>query len=219
MKVLIACEESQAVCIEFRKLGHEAYSNDLKDCSGGHPEWHLKMDCMEAIDLMDWDFIGMHPTCTAMTLSGNRHYAPGKPKYQERLDAIEWTIGLWNKACEKSDKVYMENPMGAMNGDKRLPKPQIIHPYYFGDEAMKQTCLWLHKLPRLQHFKEIDLFNKSITHVDKGGIYEWVDRKSGKIKRQPLWCAQAFFDKNKDTKTTRSKTFPGIARAMATNWG
>jgi len=85
MLILIGCEESQEVCNAFRATGHEAYSNDLKDCSGGHPEWHLKMDVMQAIELKQWDFIGLHPVCTKMTLSGNRHYAPGKPRHQERI--------------------------------------------------------------------------------------------------------------------------------------
>lgn len=141
MKVLIGCEESQAVCLAFRNLGHEAYSNDLKPSSGGYPEYHLQMDVFKAIDLMDWDFIGLHPVCTKMTLSGNRTYGYGKPKHQERLDSVEWTIKLWQYSCLKSKRVYMENPMGAMNGDKRLPKPQIIQPYYFGDEFQKTTCL------------------------------------------------------------------------------
>jgi len=83
MRILIGCEESQTVTKAFRALGHEAYSNDLKECSGGHPEWQN-----------DWDFIGLHPVCTKITLSGNRHYAPGKPKHFERTEAVEWTIAL-----------------------------------------------------------------------------------------------------------------------------
>lgn len=123
MNVLIGCEESQAVCIAFRERGHEAFSCDLKPCSGGHPQWHLQMDVFDAIRLRKWDFIGLHPTCTKMTLSGNRTYGKGKPRYQERLDAVEWTIGLWKFACANAEKVYMENPMGAMNPDSRLPTP------------------------------------------------------------------------------------------------
>lgn len=219
MNVLIGCEESQEVTKQFRALGHNAFSNDIKDCSGGYPEWHLKMDVVKAIYLMDWDFIGLHPVCTKMTLSGNRTYAPGKPRHNERLEAVEWTIKLWETACNNSNFVYMENPMGAMNGDKRLPKPQIIHPYYFGDEARKQTCLWLKNLPFLYHNKQVNLFDSNITHVSQGESFEWVDKKTGKLKRQPLWYAQAFFDKSIETQTTRSKTFPGIARAMAEQWG
>ena len=222
MIALIGCEESQAITIAMRDKGVECYSNDLKPCSGGYPEWHLQMDVFDAINSRQWDFIGLHPVCTKMTLSGNRHYAPGKQKHQERLDAVEWTIKLWQYACSKADKVYMENPMGAMNRDKRLTKPQIVHPYYFGDEARKQTCLWLKNLPPLYHNKSVNLFDKIITHVSQGESFEWTDRKTGKIKRQPLWYAQAFGfggkNKESDVSETRSKTFPGIAKAMAKQW-
>lgn len=213
MKILIGCEESQVVTKAFREMGHEAYSNDLKECSGGKPEWHLNMDVMKAIDLMDWDFIGLHPVCTKLTLSGNRHYAPGKPKHQERLDSAEWTISLFNKACSKAKYVYMENPMGSMNGNKRLPKPQIIQPYYFGDEFQKTTCLWLKGLPPLLHTKEDNLFEQK-THVSKG---EMVVFKSGKV--MPKWFADTPSGGNEENRAIRSKTFPGIANAMKNQWG
>lgn len=214
MRVLVGCEESQAVTLAFREMGHEAFSNDLKPCSGIYPEFHLQMDVLEAIDLMEWDFIGLHPVCTKMTLSGNRHYAPGKPKHQERVDAVEWTIALWEKACKKAKHVYMENPMGAMNGDKRLPKPQIIHPYYFGDAFQKTTCLWLHGLPKLYHNKKVNLFDPVVTHVEKG---EMVVFESGRV--MPKWYADSASTKNESNRTLRSKTFPGIAKAMADQWG
>lgn len=214
MKALIGCEESQAVTIAFRKAGHEAYSCDLKPCSGVHPEWHLQMDVFEAINLKEWDFIGLHPTCTAMTLSGNRHYAPGKPKHQERLDAVEWTIKLWKYATWYCEKVYMENPMGAMNSDNRLPKPQIIQPYYFGDEFQKTTCLWLKGLDYLYHNSTANLFDQNITHVGKGEM--WV-AKSGKV--MPKWFADTPSTNNEANRTIRSKTFEGIAKAMAEQWG
>lgn len=214
MKVLVGCEESQEVCKAFRELGHEAYSNDLKPAGGGHDEWHLQMDVIQAIDLMDWDFIGLHPVCTKMTLSGNRHYGVGKPRHNERLEAIEWTIALWQKAVKKAAKVYMENPMGGMNGDPRLPKPQIIQPYYFGDEAQKTTCLWLHGLPMLFHAKETDLFAEK-THVDKGEMYVM---SSGKV--MPKWYAfTSTSGGNEKNRAIRSKTFPGIAKAMAEQYG
>ncbi len=221
MRALIGCEESQAVTLALRALGVEAYSNDLKECSGGHPEFHLQMDVNKAIEMGNWDFIGLHPVCTKMTLSGNRHYAPGKPKHADRVEAVEWTIGLWQKACKAARYVYMENPMGAMNGDKRLPKPQIIQPYYFGDEFQKTTCLWLQNLPYLFHAEKDDLFATK-THVSKGEMFEWTDTKTGKIKRQPLWYAQAkgFGGKqtNKDFSEYRSKTFNSIAQAIANQW-
>jgi len=213
MRVLIACEESQTVCIEFRKKGHNAFSCDLKPCSGGHPEWHLQMDIFIAIDLMKWDFIGIHPTCTKMTLSGNRHYAPGKPKNNERIEAVEWTIKLWQYACKKAMFVYMENPMGAMNTDNRLPKPQIIQPYYFGDEFQKTTCLWLFGLNPLLHCESTNLFETK-THVSKGVIITF---KSG--KSMPKWYADTPSTNSENNRTIRSKTYPGIAKAMADQWG
>jgi len=212
MKVLIGCEESQTVCKAFRNKGHEAYSCDIQDCSGGHPEWHIKGDVIEAILSDSWDFIGLHPMCTAMTLSGNRTYAPGKEKHYLRLESVEWTIKLWNLATNVCAKVYMENPMGAMNPDKRLPKPQIVQPYYFGDEAQKTTCLWLYGLPQLVHYKNDNLFNKK-THVSPG---EMITTTTGKTFNKWYWdtskrCA--------DRAKIRSKSFPGISRAMADQWG
>jgi hypothetical protein len=213
MKVLIGCEESQEVCKAFRDRGHEAYSCDLQECSGGHPEWHIKGDVIEAIRSTSWGFIGLHPVCTAMTLSGNRTYGVGKEKHYKRVEAKEWTIALWSLATSVCDKVYMENPMGAMNGDVRLPKPQIIQPYYFGDEFQKTTCLWLYGLPQLQHYQEDDLFAKK-THVSKGDM--WV-AKSGKV--MPKWFAETASTNNEKNRKIRSKTFPGIAAAMAQQWG
>lgn len=212
MKILVGCEESQAVCKAFRAKGHEAYSCDLKPCSGGYPEWHFQMDVFEAIKLKDWDFIGLHPVCTKMTLSGNRTYGKGKSRNFERVESVEWTISLWQYACKMADMVYMENPMGAMNGDKRLPKPQIIHPYYFGDEFQKTTCLWLHNLPYLIHNKQDNLFG-SKTHVYRGDM---VVAKSGKVMAK--WYADAWGLPEYERKELRSKTFPGIAKAMATQW-
>ena len=134
---LIGFEESQTVCMAFREMGIEAYSCDLLPPSGGRPEWHIQGDIYEALNARKWDFVGLHPPCTAMTLAGNKHYAPGKPKHAERLKAVEWTIQIWQEVTRKFSFAFMENPMGAMNGDTRLPVPQIIQPYYFGDEYTK----------------------------------------------------------------------------------
>lgn len=220
--ILIGFEESQAVTIAFRERGFKAFSCDLKPCSGGHPEWHLQMDIYQAIGLRKWFFIGIHPTCTKMTLSGNRTYGVGKPRNSERTEAVEWTINLWQYVIKNSKHSYMENPMGAMNTDSRLSRPQIIQPYYFGDEFQKTTCLWLNNLPFLLHSSCETLFDNK-THVDKGEMFTWIDNKTGKQKKQPLWYAQAkgFGGKqiSKDFSEFRSKTFPGIAKAMAKQWG
>lgn len=215
MNFLIGFEESQTVTIELRKLGINAFSCDLKDCSGGHPEWHLKMDIFQALNLKKWDFIGLHPVCTKMTLSGNRTYAKGKPRHQERIEATEWTIQLWEYVTSICDHVYMENPMGAMNGNKRLPKPQIIQPYFFGDEFQKTTCLWLNGLDPLYHNKVANLFDANVTHVYRGDM--WV-AKSGNV--MAAWCANtSTTGNNEKNRAIRSKTFPGIAKAIANQWG
>jgi hypothetical protein len=215
MNFLIGFEESQTVTIELRALGINAFSCDLKDCSGGHPEWHLKMDIFQALRLKKWDFIGLHPVCTKMTLSGNRTYAKGKPKHQERIEATEWTIQLWEYVTSICDHVYMENPMGAMNGNKRLPKPQIIQPYFFGDEFQKTTCLWLKGLDPLYHNKTANLFDSNVTHVYRGDM---VVSESGNV--MPKWYAETpTWGNNEKNRAIRSKTFPGIAKAIANQWG
>lgn len=213
INILIGFEESQTICKEFRKLGFNSFSCDLKDCSGNHPEWHLKMDIYEAIKSKKWDFIGLHPICTALTLSGNRHYALGKPKHSERLESIDWTIKLWEFACQNAKYVYMENPMGAMNKDKRLPKPQIIQPYFFGDEFQKTTCLWLQNLKPLYHNKRPNLFDSHVTHVGKGEMWT---AKSGNVF--PKWIAESASTNNEANRTLRSKTFTGIAKAISSQW-
>ena len=214
MDILIGCEESQEITKAFRRQGHNAFSNDLKECSGGHPGWHLQMDVLEAIQLKKWDIIGLHPVCTKMALSGNRHYAPGKPRHHERIAAVEWTIGLWKAACANAGKVYMENPLGAMNTDLRLPIPQIIQPYFFGDEAQKTTCLWLYNLPKLVHAKVNNLFQQQ-THVGKG---EMVTYSSGCV--MPKWYADTASrgKRAEANRAIRSKTYPGIASAMSVQW-
>lgn len=215
MNILIGFEESQTVCKAFRELGFNAFSCDLKPCSGGSPDWHLQMDIYEAINMRKWDFIGLHPVCTKMTLSGNRHYAPGKERHKERIESVEWTIRLWRHAVSVCDCVYMENPMGAMNGDSRLPKPQIIQPYYFGDSFQKTTCLWLKCLPKLYHNERPNIFDQHVTHVHRGEMYV---AKSGKV--MPKWFADSStVGNNEKNRALRSKTFPGIAAAMAKQWG
>ena len=203
MKVLIACEESQAVCKAFRERGHEAYSNDLVDCTGGHPEWHLKMDAFEAIKWNEWDMMIAFPPCTHLAVSGAKHFEIKRRdgRQQEGIDFfMEFTktnIPMW---C-------IENPVGIMSKIYRKPD-QIIQPWYFGDQFQKTTCLWLKGLPKLFHAAKEDLFNEVVTHVNRG---EFVTTPSG--ARLPKWYS------DNTNKTNRSKTFPGIARAMAEQWG
>jgi hypothetical protein len=217
MKVLVGCEESQAVTIEFRKLGIEAFSCDIQECSGGHPEWHFQQDIFEVIN-MGWDMMIAFPPCTHLAVSGAPHFE------KKRLDGrqqqgIDFFMKIINSPI---NKIAVENPIGIMSNVYRLPD-QIIQPYFFGDPFQKSTCLWLKNLPPLFHAKQVDLFNDIITHSDKDELeyFEWIDVKTGTKKRQPLWYYQAFLNaKTKEERSRlRSKTFPGIAKAMATQWG
>jgi site-specific DNA-cytosine methylase len=220
MRVLLACEESQAVTKEFRKLGHEAYSCDILPCSGGHPEWHLQQDVTELLR-QNWDMIIAFPPCTHLTVSGAKHFEK-KRADGSQLEAIEFFMQFINADC---DKIAVENPIGIMSGNyitKHFPDTankynlplkasQIIQPYEYGHEAQKSTCLWLKGLPEL----------RPTNIVGKGDFYT-----SPTGKKMAKWICDPV-DKNgkklsyssQEIKILRSKTFPGIAKAMAEQWG
>lgn len=211
MRVLIGCEESQAVCKAFRELGHEAYSNDLQECSGGHPEWHIQASVLEIIKIR-WDLAIFHPPCTFLSHAGNGYfnverYGENAVKRQEmRNEAMDFFRILF---AAPIPKICIENPVGAMNSI--MPPTQVIEPYYFGDGHKKRTCLWLKGLPPLFHARSADLFSNK-THVKAEPIY--ID-KSGKNR----YFTDAISGSRTTTQKERSKTFPGIANAMATQWG
>jgi hypothetical protein len=182
MRVLVACEESQAVCIEFRKLGHEAYSNDIQECSGGHPEWHLQMDVFEAIKLKEWDLMIAFPPCTHLAVSGAAWFeAKRKDGRQQR--GIDFFMAL---TMTNIPKWAIENPIGIMSTFYRKPD-QIIQPWQFGHGETKATCLWLNNLPKLIP-----------TNIVEG--------REQRLHRLPP---------SPDRAKLRSKTFPGIAKALA----
>lgn len=219
MKVLVACEESQAICIEFRRLGHEAYSNDIVDCSGGFPEWHLKMDCFDAIKLTNWDLMIGNPPCTYLSYAGigwfniEKYGDKAIERYKQKDLAIEFFLRLWNADIPK---ICLENPRGFI---AQVLKPsQLINPYYFGDEFSKPTYLWLKNLPLLYHNKEVNLFDQEVTHVGKGEFVEHMT-KDGKLKRDSKWYYYAVRLPDEERRKLRSKTFHGIAKAMANQWG
>ena len=145
MKVLIGCEESQAVCIAFRERGHEAFSCDIIECSGGHPEWHLQMDIFEAIKLKDWDIMIAFPPCTDLASSGARWFKEKREDGRQRR-SIEFFLRLTETGIKKW---CIENPIGIMSTWYRKPD-QIIQPWQFGHGETKATCLWLNNLPKLQ---------------------------------------------------------------------
>lgn len=231
LNVLIACEESQAVCKEFRKLGHNAYSCDLVESSGGHPEWHFKNDVLEIIKNKGgtletgeelfiegkWDIMIAHPPCTYLASSGAKwYYHPEDkdlpiekrrphPKFPNRVkdreDGVEFFMALINSDIEY---IAVENPIGIMSTRFRKPD-QIVQPYYFGDEASKSTCLWLKNLTPLQ----------PTNIVGKG---EYIQFGSG--KKIPRWYSDALTKSKtpEERRRLRSKTFPGFAKAIAEQW-
>lgn len=216
MKILVACEESQAVTIELRKLGHEAYSCDIIPCSGGHPKWHLQQDVIPLLK-ENWDMIIAFPPCTHLAVSGAAHFEKKRNDGRQR-EAIEFFMQFINANC---DKIAVENPVNIISGDY-IPKhfedfknifpikpSQIIQPYEFGDRARKKTCLWLKGLPLLRPTNIVEpgeileggysVGASAHYAVDENGkILSWNDPRTAKI---------------------RSKTFPGIAKAMAEQWG
>lgn len=216
MKILVGCEESQAVTKELRKLGHEAFSCDILPCSGVNPEWHYQRNIFEVIN-MGWDMGIFFPPCTHLAVSGAPHFEKKRADGRQK-EGIDFFMAMINAPIEK---IAVENPIGIMSNIYRNPD-QIIQPYYFGDPFNKSTCLWLKNLPLLYHNAEPNLFDDVVTHSDKNELewFYWTCKKTGKEKRQPLWYYEAF--KNAKTKeersTLRSKTFPGIAKAMAEQW-
>lgn len=193
MRILLACEESQAVCKAFRELGHEAYSCDILPCSGSHPEWHIQGDVVPLLE-QEWDMIIAFPPCTHLAVSGARHFAK-KIADGRQQQGIDFFMLFANCKCPR---VAIENPVGIMSSKWRKPD-QIIHPWQFGHEAEKTTCLWLKGLPLL----------KPTNIVGKGEIITY---KSG--KRMSKWYANL-----SGKGGERSKTFQGIANAMAEQWG
>lgn len=235
MKVLVACEESQAVTIELRKRNIEAYSCDIIDCSGGHPEWHIKQDvlpllngncsfktCDGSLHQIDhkWNLIIAFPPCTHLAVSGARHFEKKRKDGRQR-EGIEFFGKMLTADC---DHIAVENPVNIISGDYikewfpdlaekygfPLKPTQHIHPWMFGDNVSKNTCLWLKGLPKLK---------ADITEQPEIEWFEWTDKKTGKKKRISMWDYEALTkSKPEERGKARSKTFPGIARAMAEQW-
>lgn len=203
MKILVGCKESQAVTIELRKLGHEAYSCDLLPCSGGYPEWHIQGDVFEAIESKKWDLGIFHPECTRLTVTANKWYKPEFAHrfptiHEDREEAVEFFMRLVNCGVPK---IAIENPIGIMSTRYRKPD-QIIQPYYFGDTERKSTCLWLFGLPKLV---PTDIVEPEI-------IYHKSGRTDGKLHFETMKLPK------EERRKARSVTFPGIAKAMAEQW-
>ena len=206
MKVLIACEESQTVCKAFRERGHEAYSCDILEPSGGYPEWHIQGDALEVIESKKWDLIIAHPPCTYLTVTGNRWYNVERygekaiQRYRDQEEAMEFFMAIAGADCER---IAIENPVGIMSSRWRK-SDQIIEPWQFGDPYEKKTCLWLKGLPKL--------IPTNIVEVPPRKTFA-----SG--KSMPVWYADTWRLPREERAKLRSKTFPGIAKAMAEQWG
>jgi hypothetical protein len=209
MKILIACEESQAVCIEFRKLGFEAYSCDIQECSGGHPEWHYQEDVFKVIEREHWDCMIAFPPCTHLAVSGAAWFEQ-KRKDGRQQQGIDFFLKMANVDIKH---IAIENPVSIMSKLYKTPT-QIINPYYFGDPVPKKTCLWLKNLPLLYHNAAPNLFDETITHVEPEFI---IGKRDG--KKYSLIHYQTITKDPTERSRIRSKTFPGIARAMASQWG
>lgn len=192
MKILVACEESQAVTIELRRLGHEAYSCDIEPCSGGHPEWHLQQDVLPLLR-EKWDMIIAFPPCTHLAVSGAAWFEQ-KRKDGRQKQAIDFFMRFANCECEK---VAIENPVGIISSIWRKPD-QIIHPWMFGHLEQKATCLWL---KGLQPLTETSNVRKQMMELPRN-------------ERERLH----YLPPSKDRAKLRSKTFHGIAVAMAEQW-
>lgn len=229
MNVLIACEESQRVCMAFRAKGHNAFSCDIMECSGGHPEWHIQADVIPLLNgfcefkTMDgqthkitskWDMIIAFPPCTHLAVSGAAWFEKKRADGRQR-EGIEFFCQFLNVDCER---VVVENPVGIISGDyipKHFPdmakkyglpiKPaQTIQPWMFGDPFEKKTCLWLRGLPPLESINAVEPPERA---------------KFASGKTMPAWYADAWRLPPDERAKIRSKTFPGIAKAMAEQWG
>jgi hypothetical protein len=213
LKVLVACEESQVVTKAFREKGHEAFSCDIEICSGGHPEWHLQQDVVPLL-AQDWDIVIAFPPCTHLAVSGAAWFEQ-KRKDGRQQAGIDFFMLFANAKCER---IAIENPVGIMSKIYREPD-QIIQPWMFGDSYSKSTCLWLKNLPPLRYGQEVQMMfgeekPPQTNIVDKG---EQSVFKSGCT--MPKWYADAWKLPPKERAAARSKTFPGIAQAMADQWG
>jgi hypothetical protein len=198
MKVLIACEESGTVTKYFRLKGHDAYSCDLLPTSGEYPEYHYQQDVVPLLK-EPWDLVIAHPPCDHLAVSGSRWFKE-KQLDGRQQQAIDFFLQCWNA---NADKIAIENPVGIMSSQLRKPDC-IVHPYHFGDPASKKTCLWLKNLPPLVPTNNVEQ-DVQYTTISTG-------------KKFSTWEYE--ISKNRHTrKMMRSKTFDGIAKAMAEQWG
>lgn len=244
INIILGCEESQAVTIEFRKLGFNAFSCDLKPCSGGHPEWHIQADIFEVLGAIkfytsdnkphfvnEWHAGIFFPDCTYLTNSAEWAYKEppyhqkvkpgtltGKLRLEARQNAVGFVLELWNSGIPL---ISIENPIGKLSSAFMKPS-QILQPWYFGHSESKSTCLWLKGLPLLKPTQYADFKNY---RCSCGNVFPFDLGKYGCCDKaaKPLWDNMTKSGQNKlppgeKRAELRSKTYPGIAKAMAEQW-
>lgn len=217
MNILIACEESQAVCIEFRKLGHEAYSCDIEDCSGGHPEWHIKGDAVKALYSRKWDLVIAHPPCTFLSNSGVRWLVSKTEKagfeWNENINLyvdyvrykkMEESAAFFNKFVlygKLGNEIVIENPIQHKYAKELINAEyaQIIQPYEFGHLEKKATCLWVFHLGKLKGTNDVYDEMMELPYAERSKVH--------------------YASPGPERAKIRSKTYIGIAYAMANQWG
>jgi hypothetical protein len=204
-KILVACEESQSITKILRKLGHEAFSCDILPCSGGHSEWHLQGDVFNYVN-NGWDLMIAHPPCTYLSVSGARHlYNKDGSKNLLRYENQKLALDFVQKLLDAPIlRIAIENPVSVISTKIRKPD-QIVQPWMFGDEATKTTCLWLKNLPKLE---PTNIVGKGERTIFKSG------------KSHPKWYADSLATAKtpSERRNLRSKTFQGMAQAMAEQW-
>lgn len=206
MRILVACEESQTITKELRSRGHMAFSCDLQECSGGHPEWHFKRDVFEIINL-GWDMMIAHPPCTYLSVSGLHWNKRNPERAQKTEDALKFVQKLMDADIPK---IAIENPVSCISSRIRKPD-QIIQPYQFGDDASKKTCLWLKGLKPLEH---TDYIKPRIVEGKERWGNQRDDGQNFILDKKGVILGW----NNEEIKKARSKTFPGIAKAIAEQW-
>lgn len=207
LKVLVACEESQEVTKAFRALGHEAYSCDVQECSGGHPEWHFKQSIFEVISLKQWDLMIGFPPCTYLS-SVQLFRMNGNPERQAKKElAKKFFTDLWESNIPR---IALENPVGCISTELNIKPKQTIHPWYFGDMEMKRTCLWLKGLPRLNGLPHIAADQKKYRPKPRRTFI------SAKGETKNIYFAND--PKDIGDSRARSKFWPSVAKAMADQW-
>jgi hypothetical protein len=217
INILVGCEESDKVRGRLEAMGFNAWSCDIQPNRNANAK-HYQQDIFEVLNLQNWHCLIAFPPCTHLTRAGAQYWKQKQADGRQQ-EGIEFFMKLANADIKH---IALENPIGIINKVWKKPT-QVIQPYFFGNPAQKTTCLWLKNLPPLYHNEKPNLFDPNVTHVDKGAFHEWIDKRTGKKRRNPMWLYEVWKNNrgiNKDLRSKmRSETFDGIADAMANQWG